>query len=277
MQQLNAIDQRQLARLSQLLSETAALQAEIFGSLEQSFRLERQPVALSGSAPHQGYELARDARARLGLGGTSPIQSVAALFRQCGIAVVDLPLSLADVEAISIVDSGKTPCVVINTSHGRTRNPLLRRAILAHELCHQLHDVGTDARLLRATFDGYNDGIEERAQAFGAELLAPNSGVKELGPGLGDVALVERIAREYGVSCESAWWRAKNAGRVPHDVKLQSRILRKLANTSIDGFDEDGPQRQDMMAQSLLLEIIDAAARATLISEGRANELRGWR
>ena len=170
-----------------------------------------------------GYDLAAQARKRLGL-GERPIESMRDLVEQrLGIPVIQaqLPASIAGATLSSHGRRG----IVLNTQ-GRNTNVWIRRATLAHELGHILFDP--EPRLSPVRVDAYDDlardakderlpdDVESRANAFAVEFLAPMAAVKKLVPDVADVSAahvgavmstfgIGRAAARYHVG--NAWWR----------------------------------------------------------------------
>ncbi len=87
---------------------------------------------------------------------------------------------LGDDVAGATVDAAGTRAIVLNLS-GRNREVFVRRSTLAHELCHILFDP--PRRLDDLRVDRYDeldrpaeqltDAVEQRANAFAVELIAP--------------------------------------------------------------------------------------------------------
>ncbi|MDI7268800.1 MAG: XRE family transcriptional regulator [Myxococcota bacterium] len=133
----------------------------------------------------QGYYLAHDARKKLALGDgplTRPLREICE-------DVLGIPLIQADMgEAIAgvTVQVGDRRAVVLNLS-GRNRHVYVRRCTVAHEIGHILYD--DDAYLNQLRVDEYdelespperlNDPVEQRANAFSVEFIAPKRAMVE--------------------------------------------------------------------------------------------------
>ncbi len=170
-----------------------------------------------------GYQLAGQARKRLGL-GDRPIESMRDLVEQrLGIPVIQAQLP-ASIAGATISSHGRRG-IVLNT-RGRNKHVWIRRTTLAHELGHILFDP--EERLSRVRVDAYADlarnaerdqlpdDVESRANAFAVEFLAPMAAVKRLVPDVADVSAarvgevmstfgIGRAAARYHVS--NAWWK----------------------------------------------------------------------
>ena len=168
----------------------------------------------------KGYDLAEYSRQRLGL-GLEPIRSMRELVEnRLGIPIiqVELPASIA---GATIVSSGRRG-IVLNTK-GANTNVWIRRTTLAHELAHILFDP--EERLSRVRVDSYEqlgrdtednaqaqDDVEQRANAFAVEFLAPREAVR----GLTDAARVSgeaigRVMSKFGIGRAAARFHVGNA------------------------------------------------------------------
>ena len=107
---------------------------------------------------------------------------------------------------------------MVNAS-GPTENPWVRRITAAHELCHYLWDPALALDALKVDADDtvsfsnrLVDPVEQRANAFAVEFLAPQKGLKRLAALAKDrnEALTE-IACHYGISAQAASYHLQNA------------------------------------------------------------------
>ena len=139
---------------------------------------------LGGPAYEVGYDLAQRVRDRLGL-DENPIPSMRALAEDTlGFTVIQANLD-EDVAGATIETDGHR-AIVLNLI-GRNSQAAVRRSTLAHELCHILFDPSADLNSLRV--DNYEDldrrpdqtadRVEQRANAFSIELLAPQAAAVE--------------------------------------------------------------------------------------------------
>lgn len=125
-----------------------------------------------------GYELADEVRDALAL-GVDPIPSMRDLVeRQLGLPVIQVDLD--GPIAGATVQVGDRRAIVVSL-RGLNANPLVRRSTLAHEVAHVLFDPTQNLEDLRV--DEYEeiqgrpderpDPVEQRANAFAVQLLAP--------------------------------------------------------------------------------------------------------
>jgi Zn-dependent peptidase ImmA (M78 family) len=127
-----------------------------------------------------GYQLAARFRDELGLNG-KPIESMRDFVEQ-RLGIVVIQTNLGDSIAGATVQSGRRRAIVANLA-GANTNVFVRRATLAHEVCHLLYDPHQYLRDLRvdayaeldAAPDALTDRVEQRANAFAVELLAPQA------------------------------------------------------------------------------------------------------
>lgn len=151
-----------------------------------------------------GYLLAGETRRVLGL-GNRPIASLRELAEErLGLPIIQSELgeSIAGVT----VEVGDRRAIVVNLS-GKNRHVYVRRNTVAHELGHLLFDPPNRLNSLRV--DEYGeleapsemllDAVEQRANSFAAELLAPQAEiVARYKSGVADP--VGTIMDEFGVS-----------------------------------------------------------------------------
>ena len=171
-----------------------------------------------------GYDLAESARKRLGI-DLEPIESMRALVEgRLGIPIiqVELPNAIAG----ATISAHDRRGIVLNVV-GRNANVWIRRATLAHELAHilfdpeeQLSNVRVDRydEIARAPEHGVQppDRVEQRANAFAIEFLAPRNAVKQIVPNPAQVsaASIEKVMSVFGIGraaarfhVGNAWWR----------------------------------------------------------------------
>ena len=180
-----------------------------------------------------GYRLAEHARELLGL-GRHPIESMRDLVeRRLGIPVIQVKLPL-QIAGATISSHGRRG-IVLNT-RGQNENVWIRRFTLAHELGHILFDP--EERLLRVRVDAYDDlardargehlpdPVEQRANAFAAEFLAPQDAVKRLVPEPFGVSVdrVEKVMSTFGIGRAAARYHVGNAWWGQADLPPESAI-----------------------------------------------------
>lgn len=128
-------------------------------------------------AIQQGQRLAEEERRRLGL-GHAPLPDMGELLESQGVrtGLVDLP---TDVSGLTLSDRKVGLFVVANRAHHYLR----RRFSFAHEYAHVVAD--RDRSGLISQTSARDDLIEVRANAFAANLLMPEDGVRQFVAGLG--------------------------------------------------------------------------------------------
>lgn len=244
-------NERVAVRLRQLLDEKAPLSATAVLALSEASwvamtqtRLEEElglrpsglfePEADYGApgwpAFRVGYQLADRLRDKLGL-AANPIESVRELVeRRLGIVVVQTNLS--EQVAGATVQTGNRRAIVLNLV-GSNTNVFVRRATLAHELCHLLFDPRQHLRDLRV--DAYSDldsapealtdRVEQRANAFAVQLLAPQDSSIALWKKADSDDPLGDVLDRYGISFTAARYQLWNGmGRtVPLDSLTSKR------------------------------------------------------
>lgn len=238
----------------------------------------------------QGYLLG--SAARLGLEDKpGPIPSLRFYLEGLGVHIVEVPFSNRDIEGASLWPVDGLPIILLNEQSKRVQYSLSRRAILAHELCHLLHDGGEAEALARLTIRagraGYTDQVEQRARGFAPAFLAPISLVrkwwrkKATTTSITPKELALKLAGDWGLSYEGAVFHAANC----HLIK-KAHIADLMANPPRG--ENRIAQRFEVMAESdppeispffrgLAGKLVERAAVALLISEGRKRELLAWR
>jgi Zn-dependent peptidase ImmA (M78 family) len=230
-------NERVAIRLRQLVEEKVALSASaVVGLAEASWvamtqmRLEETLGLASGPVikPNSdygssgwpafriGYDLADRLRDELGL-RNDPIESMRD-FVEKRLKIVVVQTNLGDSIAGATVQTGNHRAIVANLA-GANTNVFVRRATLAHEICHLLYDPQQHLRELRVDAysdlesapDALTDRVEQRANAFAVELLAPRVSVEALWrKAVTDDPLGDTI-NHFGISFTAARYRVWNA------------------------------------------------------------------
>ena len=170
-----------------------------------------------------GYSLAEQTRARLGL-GIDPVPSMRTLVENdLNIPVVQARLhpsiAGATIETRSC-NGGEVRGFVLNTI-GDNQNVWVRRATLAHELGHLLHDPSQELNQLRVdSYTGmgtdpqggvHSDYVEQRANAFAIAFLAPLDSVRGVTPPPIDPEAIEKVMQTFGISRTASRYHVYNA------------------------------------------------------------------
>ena len=208
-----------------------ARQAELSHMLGADEAMVRQVAAQRGDYDRptyrKGYDLAEEARRKLGLSPVEPVSDLRALIeRRLGVPVLeaDFDPSIAGATIIS----GRVRGIALGPEH----RPLVKRMTLAHELGHLLYDP--DAVLDRVRIDRademhgrQHDPVELRASAFAVAFLAPFAAVDAL---LEDIATPEKVVialvERYGISTSAAVGHVKS--RTRQTVKLDYHPPRQV-------------------------------------------------
>lgn len=122
----------------------------------------------------RGYELARLFHESVGteLEDCKPVE-IEEIIRGLRISVGHLDLSDLDVRGVSIAGPSFRPAILLNPENHFNKGHAGRRFSLAHELCHHLIDRKIGRPLSLASGPWAPRRIEQRANAFAAELLIP--------------------------------------------------------------------------------------------------------
>ncbi len=150
----------------------------------------------------------------------------------------DLPL-----DAIAVWALDRTPTVLLNQKGPRARHPSGSRSTLAHEICHILVDTDGALPVVEVLGGAIPHAIEQRANAFAAELLLPQNIVsKEINTSLKFTYLPQerelevnnvmgRLSAAYGVSHETIAWQIINSKCLEYDLRLIETIKKNYLNS----------------------------------------------
>jgi Zn-dependent peptidase ImmA (M78 family)/transcriptional regulator with XRE-family HTH domain len=165
----------------------------------------------------QAHSLAHRTRAILGLSDSEPVTELRRLCeRELSIPVVQL--ELPDAIAGVTLRIGEQRGVALNLS-GPNENVWIRRATLAHELAHLLWDPDEELEAVRVdryvelmSSDQIVNRVEQRANAFAAEFLAPQAAaLREFESAGTRSAGLRRVMENFGVSFTVARYQIYNA------------------------------------------------------------------
>ena len=176
-----------------------------------------------------GYNLATEAREKLGLQG-SRIESMRTLVEQrLGIPVVqtDLDQKIAGATVVTMDEDGQEARGVVLNTAGENKNVWVRRATLAHELGHLLFDPNEELKHVRV--DPYTtsqadpeaqdvDYVEQRANAFAISFLAPIDEVRHMTNFPFSEESVVSVMHTFGVSRSAARYHISNVHHRQHEV-----------------------------------------------------------
>jgi Zn-dependent peptidase ImmA (M78 family) len=205
----------------------------------------------------------------------APLPSVQQLLEDFGVHVAVVAFEDEMIDAASLYESGAAPVVLLNSASRRVKQPLPRRAALAHELCHLLHDGGHRELTMVSRFDEHLDRCEQRANGFAPSFLASKSWASKVRATDPEAIAIE-LGEKWGLSFEGAVWHAKNLKLIDPEIaeklKKQKRIIRQ------EGFEAELPRasfdaKPDAVACGLLSDTAIAAFEAGVISRGRLEEI----
>jgi len=292
--QTAAIDVRLLA----VAAEVGRVLGSLAGMLSIPIAAQqlRQSVGVSDteSAWKQGYRLAEAARSRSGI-IQGPIADLEKSLITLGIHVAHASFSSEDLDAASLWEPGAVPVILLNQKSPRVDYLLSRRAVLAHELCHLLHDVGEADVTTEITGGRRTDSAEQRARGFAPAFVAPRDSVRQWArTTVGKTNsrnLVRLLARHWGLSRDGAVWHAKNCGlitpRMADDLYRERGAAESRWISNFEGGRSGGVylllSLPDVIGEDvsplwagLGAEIVRRAYEAGTISAGRAREILSW-
>lgn len=261
--------------------------------LEREFDFERlrepTPVTDFEEPWRQGYRLGEQARRRCRL-APGPISDLERALAGLGIHVARVRFTDPQIEAASLWEKGALPIVLLNAAAARIVAPLSRRAAMAHELCHLLHDTGEhDLATAISRTEGHGESaIEQRARAFAPAFLAPRDEVRlyfRSGEGRRHRpadSKVLAIAKRWGLSLSGAAWHAGNCGLI--DASTAERLANESTAMQDWSRDFEASAASDVgegtataqLTAGLLRDSIEDASAAGLISEARGREILSW-
>jgi hypothetical protein len=162
---------------------------------------EPQPCNELDTPWQQGYDLAIEWAESSGLTvNTSGYVDIEGHLGKLGVSTDEMALSDRGTSGLAVLPAGGRPHIVVNTQHPKCQFPTGRRFVMAHELCHLLHDseVGRDLALISGVWAPRE--LEQRANAFAAALLMPRGLVRD-----GLAALTGRLDREAVIGLAHAF------------------------------------------------------------------------
>jgi len=137
----------------------------------------KPPPKTKWEAVQQGERIAAEERRRLGL-GLAPLPDLTELLETQGIRTAQVTLP-NDISGLTLIDPHIGPFIVSNRDH----HILRRRFSYAHEYCHVL--VDRERRGIVSRAQDRDELVEVRANAFAANFLMPEDGIRRFVHGLG--------------------------------------------------------------------------------------------
>lgn len=247
---------------------TAALVWELTFTLERFVRLPEPdlPALPPGTSP---AEAAAALRRHWSL-PDGPVKHLVATVESHGIVVAVRPRGEIDtVDAFSVVIVERP---IIVTTPRRTENVFKHRFSIAHELGHLL--LHTDP-------SGYGVTIENQADEFAAAFLTPAAAMDAALPARLDLAALDRLGRQWGVSSHSLVRRMVERGRTTESSAR--RAYQRLAVTNDPSVDPSGSypgEVPNLLAKAAALAEsygggVPALADALELSPSRVRDLLG--
>lgn len=138
---LTAGDLQLLAAASQLGVWLGGLARQLGRQVRLLALRQARPLSQGAHAGKEGGTLGSLVRDRLRR-PAGPVQDVEALLADLGVHVGVGAFSTGEIDVVSLWERGGLPVVVIHRGSDRVRRVLSRRLVLAHELCHLVHDAG---------------------------------------------------------------------------------------------------------------------------------------
>ncbi len=250
------------------------------------------PISEREEPWEQGYRLGAMARDLLKI-PVGPIADLRATLERLGTHIATLPFSGPEIDAASLMEEGSMPILLLNQNSPRVSRTLPRRATMAHELCHLLHDAGEQELETRLSYkeDSSEGSVEQRARAFAPAFLAPPDEVRHWFRSGGGKHRAESrdkvltLANRWGLSWRGATWHAKNCNLIPSST-AEFLIADGGPPQVWQGDFEQQEARRDqvslegietsLLCRGRLAEIVVEAYEAGAISRGRAREILTW-
>jgi Zn-dependent peptidase ImmA (M78 family) len=199
-----------------------------------------EPQALrTGESPwSDGYRLAQEWSARAGIrhqrDGAVDIEEH---LERLGVMFADIELDDAKTAGLAVQPEQGVPHIFVNRRNPRCEYPTGRRFILAHELCHLLHDRSHGRSLAIISGPWAPKDLEKRANAFAAALLMPPELLKK---GLHadddlDYQSLLVLAKRLHVSTDALAHHLANCGLISEatrDVLLDQLVNRPTAGNT---------------------------------------------
>jgi Zn-dependent peptidase ImmA (M78 family)/DNA-binding XRE family transcriptional regulator len=290
-------DLRTLALASELGRIGGFLASEIgqpsdFTSLRRAL-----PISAREEPWKQGYRLGENARLALKL-PSGPIKNLERFLTESGVHIARIELSSPYLDAASLWEQGSLPVILLNRNSYRSDSNLSLRALLAHELCHLLHDSGDRDLTTQLSWSegtgNFSEEVEQRARGFAPAFLAPRDEVRSwfrVGDGRrirNPEKKVEALARRWGFSRRGAVWHAKNCQIIaPAIAESLDRSVPNEEHAWNSDFEEapnvDAGEASRVLRVAtsdisfgLLSSIVSKAVATGVISEGRGREVVTW-
>jgi Zn-dependent peptidase ImmA (M78 family) len=187
----------------------------------------------------QGYILASEIRNALEILAESAIDPEEQLLAW-GIKVHEINLSDVPIDAVAVWGHGAA--ILLNSAGPRASSPSGVRSTLAHEICHLLVDYRDALPVAEVLGGRVPKALEQRANAFAAEYLLPRLAARKMRESEEDIKQVlDKLAKHYGISHESAAWQLINSGVSNADKQALQSYLNSVYMPFDFSFDDSSP------------------------------------
>ena len=204
-----------------------------------SRRVGRFPVRiprLDGEPPRQAAQIARSS---LGLSADRPIPNVTNVLERAGVVVLALPIRLRGRDAFSTWANAYPPVPVVVIPQNGADDV---RFWLAHELKHLMDYAPV----------GYMKEVEDAADAFAAEFLTPEAGIRDELTSPISPTLLAHLSRRWGVTRQSIVMRAVELGVISKRRGQQFfKILNRGSGTVAPAIPREKPRMLRKMSEAI--------------------------
>ncbi len=196
--------------------------------------LAASPQPWQGGVPawSEGYRLAGEWAVKSGIGATRGDRvDIEGHLKELGVRVAEIQLSDPGTAGLAVQPVGGAPRIFVNTGHPKCQFPSGRRFVLAHELCHLLHDQSQGRSLALLSGPWAPRELEQRANAFAAALLMPLAALRAAIPAPGESFGFERlleVAKRLDVSTNALAHHLENLGLI--DEATRDGLLQQLVH-----------------------------------------------
>ncbi len=206
---------------------------------------EPQPLRVGESPWTDGYRLAQEWRAKARIrhlrDGAVDIEEH---LERLGVVFGDIELQDAATAGLAVQPEPGAPHIFINRRNPRCEFPSGKRFMLAHELCHLLHDRAHGRNLALISGPWAPRELEQRANAFAAALLMPSELLKR---GLQDGSELDfdgllALAKRLHVSTDALAHHLENCGLISEATR--DLLLAQLVNRQDAGSGAKRTQRK---------------------------------
>lgn len=231
-----------------------------------------------------GFRLAAETRHVLGIGSSEPIGSMTQLLESTlGIPVVyvDLPGAFAG----ATLAIGNARGIVVN-GLGGFESVWVRRMTMAHELGHFLWDpaerlnrlIVDQKKDIEENFRNRSDPVEQRANAFAVEFLAPRDALAEIYlKAENQRSAVEAVIKQYNIGRAASVFHLQNR---LHGVGIKSGPIDLRPDPAIIGREELSisifdPPEVPISRRGGFAVLVARAVKARIISKDTAGAMLG--